>query len=39
VVDSVGEDRSDVWDVEISPQARIWNVASPDDWRRPAGGR
>ncbi|HVB44946.1 MAG TPA: hypothetical protein VNF47_19910 [Streptosporangiaceae bacterium] len=32
--DSVGEDRFEVWNVEISPQARIWNITSTDDWGR-----
>lgn len=33
-VDSAGEDRFEVWDVGIGPQARIWNIAGPDDWAR-----
>lgn len=33
-LDSIGEDRFEVWAVEISPQARIWNITSPDDWGR-----
>lgn len=28
------EDRFEVWSIEISPQARIWNITSPDDWAR-----
>jgi hypothetical protein len=32
--DSVGEDHFEVWDVEISQQARIWNITSPDEWGR-----
>lgn len=32
--DSVGEDRFDVWDVEISQQARIWNITDPGEWGR-----
>lgn len=30
--DSAGEDRFEVWDVEISGQARVWNITSPDEW-------
>jgi len=33
-LDSAGEDRFDVWNIDIGPQARIWNVTSPDDWAR-----
>jgi hypothetical protein len=33
-LDSAGEDRFEVWDVQIDPLARIWNITSPDDWRR-----
>ena len=29
-----GEDRFEVWDAEISPQARIWNITGPDGWAR-----
>ena len=28
------EDHFEVWDVGISPQARIWNITGPDDWAR-----
>jgi hypothetical protein len=34
MMDNVGEDRFEVWDVQISPQARIWNITSPGDWGR-----
>ena len=29
-----GEDRFEIWDAGISPQARIWNITGPDDWAR-----
>jgi hypothetical protein len=32
--DNVGEECFEVWDVGISPQARIWNITSPDEWGR-----
>lgn len=32
--DNTGEERFEVWDVGISPQARIWNITSPDEWGR-----
>jgi hypothetical protein len=33
-VDSAGQDRFEAWAVGIGPQARIWNITSPDDWGR-----
>ncbi len=33
-LDSTGEDRFEVWDAGIRPQARIWNITSPGDWGR-----
>jgi hypothetical protein len=33
-LDSIGEDRFELWDVKVRPQARIWNIAGPDDWGR-----
>src|SRR5215831_100969 len=34
LADSFGEDRFEIWDVQISPQARIWDITGPDDWGR-----
>ncbi len=33
-LDSAGEERFEVWDVEISPRARIWAITRPADWGR-----
>ena len=33
-LDSIGEDRFELWDVRVGPQARIWNITGPDDWGR-----
>ncbi|MBV9450411.1 MAG: hypothetical protein JO345_31430 [Streptosporangiaceae bacterium] len=34
LADSAGEEVFQIWDIEITSRARIWEIAGPDDWGR-----